>query len=386
VHRVKQRLVILTEIISPYRIPLFNALARHADIEPHVIFLAENDPGLRQWRIYKDEIKFSYEILPSWRIRFGSRSLLLNRGLGCALKTAAPQAILCGGYNYIASWQALGWAKTHKVPLLLWSESHQHELRRGHALVEFMKDEFIHRCSGFIVPGCAARKYLHLHGVRDEIIFTAPNAVDNDLFAASAAEARKNATARRRELNLPNRYFLFVGRFVREKGVFELLSAYAKLDKRLREQFGLVFAGDGVCRRELEEQASRIAPGMIRFAGFVHREQLASYYALAEMLILPTYTDTWGLVVNEAMACGLPVILSDAAGCAGDLVKENFNGLIVPSKDEFALTAAMERLATQSDVRAMMGANSLKLISEYSSEEWSAGIARALSAIGGQRD
>ena len=71
---------------------------------------------------------------------------------------------------------------------------------------------------------------------------------------------------------------------------------------------------------------------MIRFAGFAQREQLAIYYALAEMLILPTYTDTWGLVVNEAMACGLPVIVSRAAGCAADLVTENWNGLLVPAE------------------------------------------------------
>jgi 1,2-diacylglycerol 3-alpha-glucosyltransferase len=383
---VKRRLVILTEIISPYRIPLFNTLALHASVEPHVVFLAENDPGLRQWRVYKDEIKFSYEVLPSWRMRLGPRSLLLNRGLVRALRSAAPDAILCGGYNYVASWQTLFWAKAHNIPLLLWSESHSHELRRGRALTEFLKDEFLHSCSGFVVPGRAAREYLHLHRVHDGIIFTAPNAVDNNLFAASAAEARSNATARRRELNLPDRYFLFVGRLVREKGVFELMSAYAKLDARVREQFGLVFAGDGICRQQLEVEAARIAPGAIRFAGFIHREQLAAYYALAEMLILPTYTDTWGLVVNEAMACGLPVILSGAAGCAVDLVKENWTGLLIPPRDETSLSAAMKKLASQSDLRMTMGTNSLQMISQYSSEEWSAGIACAVNAIGARRD
>ena len=76
-----RRLVILTEIISPYRIPLFNALARRNDLELHVIFLAETDPGLRQWRVYKDEIRFSCETLPSWRTQIGRNNILLNRGI-----------------------------------------------------------------------------------------------------------------------------------------------------------------------------------------------------------------------------------------------------------------------------------------------------------------
>ena len=80
-----QRLVILTEIISPYRIPLFNALARHPGVDLHVIFLAETDPSLRKWRIYKEEIQFSYQVLPSWRKRVGRYNWLLNRGVGAAL-------------------------------------------------------------------------------------------------------------------------------------------------------------------------------------------------------------------------------------------------------------------------------------------------------------
>jgi glycosyltransferase involved in cell wall biosynthesis len=378
---VTRRLVILTEIISPYRIPLFNNLVRHPGIDLHVIFLAETDPSLREWKVYKEEMGFSYQVLPSRRMRVGGHSALLNRGVFAALTAAAPDAILCGGYNYIASWQTLLWARTHNVPVLLWSESHLHELRRNRPWVEFLKDEFLRGCSGFVVPGQVAREYLRARKIGDAVIFTAPNAVDNALFIAAAAAVRAHAATRRAELNLPERYFLFVGRLVREKGVFELLSAYAKLEDALRLQVGLVFAGDGAVRHQLQEQAAAVSPGVIRFAGFVHREPLAAYYALAETLILPTYTDTWGLVVNEGMACGLPVILSTAAGCAGDLVKDNWNGLLVPPRDIASLAAAMERLASRPDVRASMSRNSFTHIGAYSPEEWSLGIARAMGGL-----
>jgi glycosyltransferase involved in cell wall biosynthesis len=378
---MKQRLVILTEIISPYRIPLFNALARHAEVDLHVIFLAETDPTLRQWQVYKDEIRFSYQVLASWRKRLGKYNMLLNRGVFRALDAKAPDVILCGGYNYVASWQSLAWARQRKVPFVLWSESNAQDLRHGHAIVEFLKSRFLRQCSGFVVSGRAAQDYLCAHKkVREEIIFTAPNAVDNDLFRAAATAARENAAAHRRELGLPERYFLFAGRLVCEKGVFELLSAYAKLDESTRRQVGLVLVGDGACRQQLEGAASSVSPGMIRFAGFAQREQLAIYYALAEMLVLPTYADTWGLVVNEAMACGLPVILSRAAGCASELLKENWNGLLVLPRDVSSLTLAMRSLAGQPELCIEMGANSAQHILQYSPEEWSRGIARMVAA------
>jgi glycosyltransferase involved in cell wall biosynthesis len=380
---VRRRLVILTEIISPYRIPLFNALVQHPEVDLHVIFLAETDPALRQWQVYKDEIRFSYQILPSWRKRLGKYNLLLNRGIADALDKSAPDVILCGGYNYAASWRSLLWARHRGIPFYLWSESNAQDLRRGHDVVEFLKGQFLCRCSGFVVPGNAAREYLRADkNVSENLIFTAPNAVDNELFAAATDSARQSAAARRQEMVLPSRYFLFAGRLVREKGVFELLSAYAKLDESMRQQVGLVFVGDGVSRRQLEEQAASISPGVIQFAGFAQREQLAIYYALAEMLVLPTYADTWGLVVNEAMACGLPVILSRAAGCATELVREHWNGLLVQPRDVSSLALAMQTLAVQRDLCASMGANSAQHISHYSPKEWSHGISQITAKVG----
>src|SRR5271170_6796084 len=105
---MKRRLVITTEIISPYRIPVFSVLAEHPDVDLHVIFLAETDPSMRRWKIYKDEIRFSYEVLPHWRRRVAGYNVLLNRGVVPALERAQPDVIVCGGYGYLASWHVLG--------------------------------------------------------------------------------------------------------------------------------------------------------------------------------------------------------------------------------------------------------------------------------------
>ena len=329
---MSRRLVIITEIISPYRIPLFNCLAAHREIDLHVIFLAETDPVLRKWSVHKSDIRFSYEVLPSCRIRIGSRNLLLNRRVTHALEKSSPDVILCGGYNYPASWQALLWSRRRGIPFALWSESNAQDMRGGSVLVENLKNSFLRRCDSFVVPGHSAADYLLSLRTDPALIFTAVNAVDNDFFMQIAQRSRESAADLRREFDLPDRYFLFAGRLVREKGVFELLAAYARLDETLRQQIGLVFAGDGICRGELERQTASISAGTIRFVGFAQRDRLAVVYSLAEMLILPTYTDTWGLVVNEAMACGLPIIAADVAGGARDLIIEGWNGRIIPTK------------------------------------------------------
>lgn len=377
-----KRLVILTEIISPYRIPLFNALAERSDINPHVIFLAETDPALRQWQIYKDEIRFSYEVLSSWRRRLGSYNVLLNWGLSRALESAQPDVILCGGYNYLASWQSQFWARMRSIPFLLWSESTSYDSRAGRPWVEFLKTEFLKNCAGFVVPGISSKEYLISRGHKERSIFTARNAVDNDLFMRGAKIARQNAPQTRAELNLPQRYFLFVGRLVREKGVFDLLSAYASLDPQLRADAALILAGDGPERRRLHEQASLISPGQVLFPGFIHRDQLAAYYALAEMVILPTYTDTWGLIVNEAMACGLPVLVSRAAGCAADLVRDGWNGREIVPEDVTGIGQAMECLSRKPELRREMGLHSAERILKYSPNSWSEGIAAAVDSVG----
>jgi glycosyltransferase involved in cell wall biosynthesis len=379
------KLVIITEIIAPYRIPVFNALASRSEIDLHVIFLSENDPSLRQWRVYKDEIKFHYDVLPSWRQHVGKYKVLINRGVFSALSKFGPDAVLCGGYNYLASWEAAAWARVNRVPLLLWSESTAFDKRRGHRIVEFMKSRFLSLCRAFVVPGKSSLEYLKDLGISEQRIFTAPNAVDIQLFAGLAEAARRDESQVRARRSLPSRYFLCVGRLVRAKGVFDLLDAYTQLDDATRAKIGLVFVGDGSGRAELMAQASRIAPGTIQFPGFVHREELPEFYALAEALIFPTHSDTWGLVVNEAMSCGLPVVVTSVAGCVADLVENNWNGLVVPTGNSSQLAAATARLAGDSALRTEMGARSKERIEGYSPAVWADGLTKAVQSVCARR-
>jgi glycosyltransferase involved in cell wall biosynthesis len=372
---MNHRLVVLTEIIAPYRIPVFNALAAREGVSLHVIFLSKTDASTRRWRVYEDEIRFSYEVLPSWRRRVGRYNLLLNKSVTSALSAVKPDVLICGGYNYLASWQAMNWAKRNRVQFLLWSESTAYDRRAQHFPVEWLKRKFLSNCDGFVVPGQSALEYVQQFASPEQKIFVARNAVDIGLFAEKEKSIRRASERMRGRLALPPRYFLFVGRLVRSKGAFDLIEAYRAMPSELRASISLVFAGDGPMRTELEALAREIYPGCVHFPGFVHRDELASYYALAECLVMPTHTDPWGLVVNEAMACGLPVICTNAAGCAADLIREN--GILVAPGDAVQLAQAMRELATRPDLRRYMAAESVKLIQEYSPEACAAGFAQA---------
>lgn len=382
---MKPRMVIITEIIAPYRVPVFNFLAAHEEVDLHVLFLAETDPKLRQWTIPKDEIRFSYKVLPSFRLRLGNLNLLANRGLASALRQARPDAIICGGYNYPSAWRAAFWAKKRNIPFLLWTESNAADHRGRSALVEYLKRKFLGLCRGFVVPGEASKSYLQQLGLPADLIFKAPDAVDNELFTHGARIARGNLASVRKRIDVPERYFLNVGRLIRAKGVLDLIEAYANLNEEIRAAVGLVFVGDGDAKGELISRATQIRPGTVKFSGFVQKQQLAEFYALADALMFPTHSDPWGLVVNEAMACRLPVIASNVAGCVSDLIEDGWNGFIVPVSDVRRICSSMELLAKDDDLRGQMGERSLRRIQEYSPEACAAGIARAALAACGAR-
>jgi len=378
---VSCRLVVITEIIAPYRIPVFNALALQSGIDLHVIFLAETDPTQRQWLVYKDEIQFAFQVLPSWRQRIHGHHLLLNWGMNAALQRLSPDVIVCGGYNYLASWEALRWAHCNAVPFLLWVESTARDFRSGATLLESLKTKFLRHCQGFVVAGTSASHYINSYDMSATPIFTAPNAVDIRFFAKAAEKARRNASRNRQQFNLPDRYFLFVGRLERGKGIFDLLDAYASLPAELRSQLGLVFVGDGSARSQLQKRAAAVKPDSIHIAGFLQREQLAIFYALAETFVFPTHTDPWGLVVNEAMSCGLPVVCSNAAGCAADLVTNRHNGRLFAAGDISQLACTLEELARSPEIRSSMGQASKLRIQDYSPEACAAGMAKAAFAF-----
>lgn len=160
---------------------------------------------------------------------------------------------------------------------------------------------------------------------------------------------------------------LFVGRLVKEKGVEYLIKAFAKLSKET-ENVGLLIVGDGPERNRLETLCDNMGLANVLFAGFIEREELAPYYILSDIFVLPSINlkinEEWGLVVNEAMSVGKPVVVTKAVGCAYELVKNGVNGFIVPQKNVEVLYKAVKKLINDDELRIRMGKESERIIAK----------------------
>ena len=222
--------------------------------------------------------------------------------------------------------------------------------------------------------------YLRQLGFPAERISPFYDVVDNDYFAAGVESQRESTSAA--EQGLPECYFLFVGRLAPEKNVRGLLAAWLAY----RAQGGtwkLVLAGDGPERGALESTLASSGVGAdVRITGLCTAKQLLPLYAFASAFVLASTREPWGLVVNEAMASGLPVIVTDRCGCANDLVRDAGCGQIIPAGDERALTAAMQAVAQQSpESHAAMGNAARDRVREYSPWRFGLEVASVVDRI-----
>ena len=357
------RVALLTEIAAPYRIPLFNALAERVDFR--ALFLAQADPRRPFYEPHRDEWRFDHRFLPGRGLRRGGRWVVLNRGVLRELRSFRPDAVGVGGWNQPAFWEALVYCRLHRVPLLVWVESTAHDLRPGTAPLELAKRVLIRGASGFFVPGRAAAGYVRSFGVPEERIALAPNAIDDSLFARAAVDrgGRSGCT------------FLYAGRLDPEKGIDVLLEALEQVPGEL------VLAGSG----SGEERLRALASDRVRFLGPLDRDELVACYAAADAFVLPSRSEPWGIVLNEAAAAGLPLVATEAVGAAHDLIEEGVNGFRVPVGDERALAAALRRIAEDLGFRAAAGARSLEVSRRFTPDAWADGVVRLAIDAAGRR-
>jgi glycosyltransferase involved in cell wall biosynthesis len=365
----KVRVALLTEIPAPFRIPLFNELAARSGVELRVLFLSERDPK-RPYRVYTDEFRFDSRTLRGFSVVRHGRWVMLSRGVMRELARFAPDVVVLGGWNQPAFWLGLLYAHVTHRRSICWVESTSRDARRGAAPLELAKRTMLRFCEAYIVPGRASRDYLRELGIAGDRITIAPNAVDETIFGARIAAARAERGELRRRLDVNGCVFLYVGRLDPEKGVDVLLRAFERVPGEL------VIAGSG----SLDAELQATAPERVRFLGRLERDALVEWYAAADVFVLPSRSDQWGMVLNEAAAAGLPLVSTEAPGAAWDLVEDGINGFRVPANDAGALAAALARLAGDADLRARAGARSLELAATHSPAAWAnamAGIVRA---------
>jgi glycosyltransferase involved in cell wall biosynthesis len=301
--------------------------------------------------------------------------------LCAALDELQPQVLVCVGYADPEINQAAAWALQRRVPLVTCSDSTHEDEPRSWAK-EALKRRIVSVFDAALVAGRRAHDYLETLGLRSDRQFQPWDVVDNAYFEHGAELSRHDEPASRAKLKLPPRYFLCVARFIPKKNLRRLIEAHACYAMQAgHEAWSLVLAGAGPLESEL--RAGVGAAGLnrqVHFPGLLHYSDLPMYYGLAGAFILPSTSDQWGLVVNEAMAAGLPVLVSSRCGCAPDLVREGRNGFTFDPENVPQLAELLTRLASMNDAqRTAMGQQSREMIKVFSPEAFAHGLEAAIA-------
>lgn len=288
-------------------------------------------------------------------------------GIIKAIRAFKPDIVNLTGYYDFASWAVLFYCKISNIKTILSNESTADDHARN-KLKEFLKSLIIKQFDGYFNFGTLSKNYLLGLGVKPEKMLVNRNCVDNKALKNIYQNCLPQRINRQKALNLVSKNFIFVGRLIDYKNLFFFLEAFGIAQSESNEDWGVIILGDGEQKEDLQQFVKEKNVRHISFQQGVSWQQVPEYLALSDVLVLPSYSEPWGLVVNEAMACGLPIIVSEKCGCAIDLVKNGENGFLFSPDNIEQLTLILRKFMNQEVDLERMGELSEKIIQEYSPE------------------
>ena len=276
-------------------------------------------------------------------------------GLRAALRKLAPRAVIV---NNLGIWTAM--VGSRNTPTLVYWEGTAHSERSVGRMRTAARRVLARRVSGFVSSGTEACSYL------TGSLGVGPGRIRMGGLSALPMPGASDAP-RPPRISRSRVRFLFVGRLIKRKGVDSFLRALARLEREKRQGYEAMIVGDGPERASLEAMMGRLdLAGVLRFAGAIPPEAIVDYYRRADVLIMPSRQDTWGLVIAEACAAGLAVLASCHAGAAADLVHEGLSGWTFDPEDDEALAAAMARYLETPELVARHGAYGREQVRAFS--------------------
>lgn len=386
----RPKLAIVATHPVQYYAPWFAYLAGNLAIDLRVFYLwdfgvvARKDPGFGipvEWDVPLLE-GYAYEFVRNRSLRPSTETFwgYWNPELPARLRKFGAQAVLLTSYNRASIVQLLLSRSGRSQPLLFRGDSHRLAPRRG--IVAEVKRRVVarifRRFAAALYVGTANKEYFRAHDIPLEKLFHSPHAVDNQRFFSARQAAEAGASAWRRSLGIPESFLvlLYVGKFEKQKRPIDLLRAFQLAQL---ERVALLFVGDGALEGEMRRLATG---GKVFFAPFQNQSAMPRVYAAADLLVLPSESETWGLVVNEAMCMGRPAIVSSRVGCAHDLVVPEETGLVFPAGSIDALVEAI-RYAFADEARLRYwGENANRKIRQFGYRQASDGLVTALRSLG----
>ena len=384
----KTKVIIITNIIAPYRVPLFNRLAKENWLDLKVFFCKSITKD-RQWDVPRG-IRFKYRILKGitfslkGRSYYKYRTVHFNPGLIPGLIKMEPDIVISAEYS-IPSIMASFYCRAFGKKYISWSEGIYYSDRNISLVQKFLRKIIISNARACI--GCSTdskKQYISL-GAKPEKVFISIQTIDVKSFKRKCEMIRKEGKFQDKRKN-NERIILYVGSLIVRKGVIHLLDAVKILAQKFNN-FRLILVGDGVEKNNLRNFCNEnIFLDKVHFVGFQQQPNLPNYYAIADVFVLPTLEDTFGVVVNEAMAAGLPILCSKFAGAAGDLIKEGINGYRVDPNDHHKMANYLFKILTNDELRLKMGKASEEIIKNYGIEAATEGFLSAIRETLKKRD
>ena len=370
---VRPFVVYWNNIPSPYMVERFNALADRGMFEFEAWFndRIESD---RSWDVDETSWRFRYRYLPTTRLL--GRTLhwplpLLGRRPGVLVSLYAEPV-------FIAGWSL---AKLRGVKTGFRVLKTYDRWVSRHAAKNTVKRFLFRHVDAIETPGEEGKQFAIDCGALAERIFFATHTVDIDHYQTGRTNLLPQRDMLREALNLKGTTFIYVGRLWWGKGVNYLLEAFETVQRQSAEPVSLLLLGDGPDEAKLKQACMERGIPNVVFAGFRQKPDLPLYYALADVFVFPTLGDPYGLVVDEAMACSLPIISTSAAGEIRDRIEEGVNGYIVPPEDSAALAERMLHLAQDAELRTRMGQVSADKIQGHTPEKWAEDFERIVEQL-----
>ena len=345
------RVVVLTNILTPYRIPLFAELARRVD-DFSVLLMSENEEN-RAWQMSAPS--FKTVVLPGEHFRPPGYevSLHFNHGVIRILRELNPDIVVSGGFAP-ANVAAAAYCRLFKKKYVGWGEISTRDRTAKSRMRSLLRRAIISGAAGCIASSSEARNAFVSYGCDPEHVLVAPMPIDVSHFHDRALEFRNTADycAFRQGYSAP--ILLSVGRMIDAKGYLELFNIYRHV-LAVRPSATLLLLGDGPQRQKFERAVKEAELPNVHFAGFVQGADLPKFYAMADVFVFHTLADTFGAVLTEAMAAGLPVASSIYAAATHDFVVEGVTGFrIDPNHAKESAEAVLKILEMAGGERAAM--------------------------------
>lgn len=376
----KNRLAAITSHPIQYQSPLFKNLSKKIDLTVYFFW----NFGVKETfnEEFGQKIKWDIPLLGGYKYKFLKNISLkpssdfwgqINFGIIGELAKNRYDAILVFGWNSFTNWLAFLTAFIFGIPVMLRGENPlNQELLKSRWKINLKKiilGNLFKYISYFLYIGEENKKFYKFYGVPENKLVFVPYAIDNDRFMTASELLKKNRNELRKDIgiNENDNVILFVGKLIEKKRPMDLLKAYEIMvnGQMSNVKCHLLFVGDGVLRKELENYCEKNNLKNVHFVGFKNQTELPEYYVISDVLVLPSGEgETWGLVVNEAMCFGLPIIVSNRVGCGPDLIKNGENGYIFSFGDVSELAQKI-KVIFDKDKMEKFKIKSLEIVKNY---------------------